>query len=69
MVCTGQTWEEIGQQWDLPRLEAWNVYNRDHPPLHIMVAAYLGVKPKKPRGDDRKNDLMGFLKKLGAKQR
>lgn len=26
-------------------VEAMNEYWRDHPPLHLMVAAYLGIKP------------------------
>jgi hypothetical protein len=31
---------------DLPRLYAMNDYWQQHPPVHIMVAAYLGIKPK-----------------------
>lgn len=50
MACTGQTWREIGRDWDLPRLEAWNAYNKQHPPLHLMVAAYLGIGAKPKRG-------------------
>jgi hypothetical protein len=30
---------------DLPRLYAMNDYWQQHPPVHIMVAAYLGIKP------------------------
>lgn len=33
----------------LPRLEALYSYWRHHPPLHVLVAAYMGVKaPTKP---------------------
>lgn len=46
MACTGQGWEQIRNEWDIPRLMAWNRYAADHPPLHLMVAAYLGIKPK-----------------------
>jgi hypothetical protein len=69
MACTGQTWQEIGRDWDIPRLDAWNRYSRDHPPLHLLVAAYLGVKPKKSRGIDRSKDLMGFIQAMGAVKR
>lgn len=30
----------------MPLLESMKVYWADHPPLHVMVAAYLGIKPK-----------------------
>jgi lambda repressor-like predicted transcriptional regulator len=49
MACTGQTWRQIGRDWDLPRLTAWNAYSRKHPPLHLMIAAYLGVEGDKPK--------------------
>ncbi len=29
----------------LPRLAALNRYWADHPPVHLMIAAYLGIKP------------------------
>jgi hypothetical protein len=31
---------------DLPRLYAMNDYWESHPPIHLMVAAYFGIKPK-----------------------
>lgn len=39
----------------LPRLYALNNYWMDHPPIHVLVAAYLGAgadKPKKARTMD-----------------
>ena len=30
----------------LPRLDALMGYYEDHPPVHLMVAAYMGVKRK-----------------------
>lgn len=46
MAATGQGWEQIREEWDLPRLEAWNKYCTEHPPVHLLVAAYLGYKAK-----------------------
>lgn len=31
---------------DLPRLEAMNAYWKKHPPLHLMVQAFLGIGEK-----------------------
>ena len=31
---------------DLPRLKALSDYWADHPPMHLMVAAYLDIKPR-----------------------
>lgn len=40
----------------MPRLKALNAYWAKHPPVHLMVAAYLGFKPAdgKPSEDTAK---------------
>lgn len=48
MACTHHTWDEIDRQWDVPRLVAWNKYSAQFPPLHALVAKYLGYKPPEP---------------------
>lgn len=40
------TWDQVLDDLDLIRLQAINQYWADHPPTHILVAAYLGIKPK-----------------------
>lgn len=45
MACTGWDWDTVVWETDLPRLQALNRYWADNPPLHKMVAAYLGVEP------------------------
>jgi hypothetical protein len=32
----------------LPRLAAMNVFWNEHPPAHILIAAYVGYKPPTP---------------------
>ena len=32
-----------------------------HPPVHLMVAGYLGIKPKKPSRDVDADDLAQWL--------
>lgn len=43
MASTGWTWDYISEHVDLPRLAALNDYWSAHPPVHVLVAAYLGV--------------------------
>lgn len=46
IACTGWTWEYISDHVDLPRLEALNKYWAQFPPAHVLIAAYLGIKPQ-----------------------
>lgn len=36
----------------LPRLYALNKYWEIHPPSHILVAVYMGYKPREQRGNN-----------------
>jgi hypothetical protein len=47
LCCTAlaKTPREIGEL-TLPELDELLAYWRDHPPLHVLAAAYLGVKPQ-----------------------
>lgn len=45
MTCfPGWTFEYIDEHMTLPRYEAIVRYQRKHPPLHVLVASFLGVK-------------------------
>jgi hypothetical protein len=47
----------VREDWDLPRVNAWFEFTADHPPLHAMVAAYLGIKPHQaPAGERLEGD-------------
>ena len=61
-TTTGWTWDYIGQNLTLPRVYALMEYWRKHPPTHILVAAYLGVKSDSPADDD----LLGDESDLGG---
>ena len=39
----GWTWEYIDDHMTVPRYLAIQRYQKDNPPLHLMVAAYFGV--------------------------
>lgn len=53
MASTGETRRQIREEWDLPLLKAWYEHCADHPPVHILVAAYMGIKPKGRKDPDR----------------
>jgi hypothetical protein len=44
-VCasTGYTWDEVGKL-TIPRLKAFTRYWQKQPPVHVLVAAYMGYK-------------------------
>lgn len=46
IASTGWTWEYIAEHVDLPRLKALTDYWQQQPPVHVMVAAYLGCSKK-----------------------
>jgi hypothetical protein len=49
----------VRDDWDVPRLTAWNKYSERHPPLHVLFAAYAGFKP--PAKTEDPPDLLAFL--------
>ena len=44
MADTGWSWAEVGQL-TIPRFKALLRFWQQHPPVHRMVAAYMGIKP------------------------
>jgi len=52
----------------LPRLYGLNEYWRDHPPLHILIGAFLGIKPaSKSEQKDSFDSLVNDLISAGVK--
>jgi hypothetical protein len=49
----------------VPRLMALNRYWANHPPVHIMIAAYLGVKPRETR-KNTEHDMRELIAMFGA---
>jgi hypothetical protein len=47
MTITGWSWEYIDEYMTLPRLYGMLDYWGDHPPVHILLAAFMGVKSSK----------------------
>ena len=59
-VCssTGWSWDYVEETLTVPRLLALCACWRNHPPAHLLLAAWLGVKPK--RYDDPAQ-LLGMI--------
>lgn len=47
-MSTGWTLEYVGWNIDLPRLITMNKYWLNHPPMHILLAGYVGYKAPDP---------------------
>ena len=45
MTVTGRPWDELEDTLTWPRIQALCRYWNDHPPVHELVAAAIGVKP------------------------
>ena len=72
-MSTGWSWDTIDREMDLMRLAALNHYWDSHPPLHLMVQSYLGIKPvsrstspSKPETANTDTDLQEFVQLFTA---
>ena len=72
-MCTGWSWDTIDRDMDLIRLATLNRYWDRHPPLHLMVQSYLGIKPvsrstipSKPEAANTNDDLQEFVQLFTA---
>jgi hypothetical protein len=57
VASTGWTWDYVSEHVDLPRLNAMNEYWAQFPPVHIMVAGYMGYKPKEKPEENNFDEL------------
>lgn len=58
------TWDQARHDVDIPRLEAFNRYWAHSPPVHQLVARYLGIKAPEaltPVGEDQLTALMQMI--------
>ena len=63
-MATGWTWDYTMAELDMPRLAAMSEYWRSNPPVHVMVARYLGVKPAPERSSNPDQDMGQLLSML-----
>lgn len=65
-MSTGLDFDQVRDQFDLPRLKAMNKYWENYPPIHIMIAGYLGIKPSE-KAPELSNDehLIQLMQALG----
>lgn len=58
----GWTWDYTEETLTVPRLKALQKHWEDHPPLPLMVAAYLDIKPKEKASEE---DFFNMVSGLG----
>lgn len=66
-MSTGWTFDQVGEQFDLPRLNAMMGYWEGKPPIHVMIAAYMGIKPARKITDENPENI-GLIEALSAFQ-
>ena len=66
IACTGWTWEYVEDELDLPRLTAMSAYWREHPPVHVLLAAYVGYKPPSASTGNSVAEVDQLAQLLGA---
>jgi hypothetical protein len=60
------TWDQVRHELDIPRLQSLNKYWRYHPPAHMMIAQYFGIKKPQPIKNDQAGDsLIAEIQTLG----
>ena len=72
-MCTGWSWDTIDREMDLIRFAAMSRYWDRHPPLHLMVQSYLGIKPvvsssasRQRETDNTEQDVQEFAEMFSA---
>lgn len=50
------SYEEVREQFDLPRLQAFTSYSTKNPPVHMMIASYFGVYEKAEQASPKSQD-------------
>lgn len=77
MTCFNWTYEYIDHFMDIPRVKEIMDYQKRNPPLHQMVAAYLGINSESTKSDKKPEtkeeqkqeteQMINFLSGAGAK--
>ncbi|NTV02426.1 MAG: hypothetical protein HGB04_06525 [Chlorobiaceae bacterium] len=56
--------EEVREQFDLPRLEAFGRYTAQWPPLHVMIAGFLGLGKPAVCTNNQEDELAKLIQEL-----
>jgi len=61
-MSTGWTLDYVGNHLDLPRLKTLNKYWKKFPPVHVLIASYVGYKePAEETPASKDQNIMDFL--------
>lgn len=67
-MCTGWTFDQVGDQFDIPRLQSMNKYWESFPPIHVMMSTYFGICKKTKAVENANPDNAGLLEAIQAFQ-
>jgi hypothetical protein len=65
ITVTGWTWQYVRDEFDLTGLRRMYRYWGEHPPVHELVAGYMGVGAKKVKAK-ASSSLRDFASEMGA---
>lgn len=65
ITVTGWTYEYVRDEFDLAGLRRMYRYWNEHPPVHELVAGYMGVGAKKSKAK-ASSSLRDFASEMGA---
>ena len=60
-ITMGMDLEQVREQFDIPRLRAFNQYCEKFPPVHVLVAAYFGYPKEQPRVAADEEDMANLM--------
>lgn len=66
MTITGWSWEYIDEYMTLPRLHAMTEYWTQHPPVHILLGALLGIKSSTRDTSPNSNEAEKIMAEFAA---
>jgi hypothetical protein len=66
VAATGWEWDYVEETLDFPRLLALREQWARHPPVHILLAAFVGYKPKKTSADNSPQEVAALFDMLRA---
>jgi hypothetical protein len=67
-MSTGWTFEQVGDQFDIPRLLAMYKYWKSFPPIHVMLSSYFGISKKTEQVANVNPENPGLLEAIQAFQ-
>lgn len=60
-MSTGMGLEQVRSEFDIPRLEAFGRYTAQWPPIHILLAGFMGLGQAPAKPDKSQEEALADL--------